>query len=196
MEITWCEVRAIEWMIKHLPAELLQEICWPSSCVLSCSTKHPVPLVLNGPSQFLQCFTVTLCRAHSPTFPSLHLHHSSFSNPSVALPTSQLILQPFCHFTYITAHSPTLLSLYLHHSSFSNLSVTSLTSQLILQPFHHFTYFTAHSPTHLLLYLHNSSFPTLLLLHLRHSSFSNPSFASLTYQVLHIIHLASRPCYR
>ena len=26
--------------------------------------------------------------AHSPTFPSLHLRHSSFSNPYVALPTS------------------------------------------------------------------------------------------------------------
>ena len=48
-----------------------------------------------------------ICRAHSPTFPSLHLRHSSFSNPSVALPMPQLILQPFCCFIYITAHSPT-----------------------------------------------------------------------------------------
>ena len=44
-----------------------------------------------------------------------------------------------------------------------------------------FTYITAHSPT-------------LLLLHLRHSSFSNPSFASPTSQALHLIRLASRPC--
>ena len=51
--------------------------------------------------------------------------------------------------------------------SFSKLSVTSPTSQLILQPFPRFTYVTAHSPT-------------LTLLHLRHSSFSNPSFASPT----------------
>ena len=36
-----------------------------------------------------------LIRAHSPTFPLLHLRHSSFSNISVALPTSQLILQHF-----------------------------------------------------------------------------------------------------
>ena len=49
--------------------------------------------------------------AHSPSFPSLHLRHSSFSNPPVVLPTSQLILQPFRCFTYVTAHSPTLLSL-------------------------------------------------------------------------------------
>ena len=98
---------------------------------------------------------VTGSRAHSPTFPWLHLRHSSFSNGSVALPTSQLILQ---------------------------LSVTSPTSQLILQPFRRFTYVAAHSPTLHSLYLH-------------HSSFSNPSFASPTSQALHLIHLASRPCW-
>ena len=65
--------------------------------------------------------------------------------------------------------------------SFSNLSVTSPTSHLILQPFRHFTYVTAHSPT-------------LSLLHLRQSSFSNPYFASRTSQDLHLRHLASRPC--
>ena len=65
--------------------------------------------------------------------------------------------------------------------SCSNLSVTSPTSQHILQPFHRFTYVTAHSPT-------------LPLLHLRHSSFSNPSFASPTSRALHLIHLASHPC--
>ena len=133
--------------------------------------------------------------AHSPTFPSPHLRHNSFSNPSVALPTSQLILQPFRCFTYVTVHSPTLLSLlrhtlahsptfpspHLRHNSFSNLSVTSPTEQLILQLFRRFTYVTTHSPT-------------LPLLHLRYSSFSNPSFASPTSQVLHLIHLASRPC--
>ena len=62
-----------------------------------------------------------------------------------------------------------------------NLSVISPTSQLILQPFRRFTYATAH-------------FPTLPLLHLCHSSFSNPSFASPMPQALHLIHLASRPC--
>ena len=96
-------------------------------------------------------------RAHSPTFLSLHLRQNSFSNPSVTLPTSQVC-------------------------SFSNLSDASPTSQLILQPFRRFTYVTAHSPT-------------LLFLHLRHSSFSNPSFASPTSQALHLILLASRPCF-
>ena len=118
----------------------------------------------------------------------------SFSNLSVTSPTSQLILQPFRRFTYVTAHSPTLPLLHLRHSSFfasptpqalhlhqhlhelslfSNLSVTSPTSQLILHPFRRFTYVTTH-------------FPTLPLLHLRHSSFSNPSFASPTPQAFHL----------
>ena len=49
-----------------------------------------------------------------------------------------------------------------------------------LQPFRHFNHVTAHSST-------------LPLLHLRHSSFSNPSFASPMSQALHLRHLASRP---
>ena len=94
--------------------------------------------------------------AHSPTFPSLHLRHNSFSYSSVALPTSQLIadnlsvtspssqliLQIFRRFTYVTAHcrmsrahSPTFPSLHLRHNSFSNSSVALPTSQFILQPF-------------------------------------------------------------
>ena len=44
---------------------------------------------------------------HSPTLPSLYLHHSSFSNSSVASRTSQLILQPFFCFSYLTGSSLT-----------------------------------------------------------------------------------------
>ena len=96
------------------------------------------------------------------------IHRSSFSQPTLTkmyrLPTwsywdvatssatasikeamALLILQPFCHFTYITTHSPTLPSLYLHHSSFSNTSVASSTSQFILQPFFRFSYVTSSS---------------------------------------------------
>ena len=62
-------------------------------------------------------------------------------------------------------------------------NVTSPASQLILQYFRRFTYVTAHSLT-------------LPLLHLRHSSFSNPSFASPASKALHLIHLASRPCWK
>ena len=78
-------------------------------------------------------------------FPSLHLCHKSFSNPSVALPTSQLILQPFRCFTCVTTHSPILPSLYLRHSTFSNPFVASLTSQFILQPCFSFCYVTSSS---------------------------------------------------
>ena len=103
--------------------------------------------------QHLRRFTYVT--AHSPTLLSLHLRHSLLSNHSFASPTSQaeLIHQPFRHFTYVTTHSPTLLSLYLRHSSFSNPSVALPTSQLILQPFRCFTYVTGHSPTLLSLLL-------------------------------------------
>ena len=85
--------------------------------------------------------------AHSPTLPSLYIRRSSFSNPSVASPTSQLILKPFFRFSYVTVssltspgeppmidmifHSPTLPSLHLHHSSFSNPSIASPISQAL-----------------------------------------------------------------
>ena len=62
---------------------------------------------------------------------------SSFSKLSITSPTSQLILQLFCHFTYITAHSPTLPLLHLHH--------TSPMPQFILQPFFRFSYATSSS---------------------------------------------------
>ena len=42
---------------------------------------------------------------HSPFLPSLYLRHSSFSNPSVASPSSQFILQPFFRFSYVTSAS-------------------------------------------------------------------------------------------
>ena len=55
----------------------------------------------------------------------------SFSKLSVPSPSSQLILQLFCHFAYVTAHSPTLLLLHPHDSSFSNPSFASPTSQAL-----------------------------------------------------------------
>ena len=142
----------------------------------------------------LQAFRhFTYVTTQSPTLPSLYLRHNSFSNPSLASPTSHALhlrhlasrtcssSNLFRQFTNVTAHSQSLLSLYLRHSSFSNLSVTHLshnsfsnpsvalpTSKLVLQPFRRFTYVTAHSPT-------------LPLLHLHHSSFSNPSSASPTH---------------
>ena len=45
--------------------------------------------------------------------------HCSFSNLSVTIPTSQLILQPFRCLTYVTVHSQTFLSLLLCHRLFT-----------------------------------------------------------------------------
>ena len=107
-----------------------------------------------------------MCCAHSPTFPSLHLCHNSFSNPSVALPTSQLIPQPFRCFTYVN---------------------------LILKPFFRFSYVTGSSLTSpgeppmiastscLLLLLFFSSYSSLLSSSSPPlSSFSPPVFALWT----------------
>ena len=44
-------------------------------------------------------------RTRALTLPSLYLRHISFSNPSVASPTSQFIPQPFFHFSYVTSSS-------------------------------------------------------------------------------------------
>ena len=106
----------------------------------------------------------SLCKGSNEPPGSLKAYVTAFSNPSVASPSSQFILQPLFRF------------------SFSNLSVTSPTSQLILQSFHRFTYVTALSPTLLLLHLRHSSFsnpsfasPTSQALHLRHLA-SRPCF--------------------
>ena len=58
---------------------------------------------------------------------------------------TELILQAFRRFMYVTAHSPTLPSLYLRHNSFSNPSVALPMSQFILQPFFRFSYVTSSS---------------------------------------------------
>ena len=124
----------------------------------------------------------TYVKVRSPTLSLLHLHDSSFSNLSFASPTSQDL-----HLCHLTCHacSIVMINLQIKHmfcsSLFSNISDCSRTSELVLQPFRHFTYVTGHSPT-------------LPLLQLRDSSFSNPSFASPTSQDLHLLHLANRPC--
>ena len=52
-------------------------------------------------------------------------------NVTVSSSTSQLILQPFRRFTYVTVHSPTLPLLHLRHSSFSKPSFASPTLQAL-----------------------------------------------------------------
>ena len=120
-------------------------------------------------------------------------NNSSFSKPCVALPTSQLILQSFRCFTYVTAHSATLPSFHLRQNSFSDPSVALPTSQLILQPFRRFIYVTTHSPTLPPLYLRHSSFSNPSVALPTSQLISNPFFASPTSQALHLSHLASRP---
>ena len=93
----------------------------------------------------------TYVTTHSPTLASLYLRHTSFSNHSVASPTSQFILQLFFRFSYVTSSSlnspgePPMLR--LRHKSFSNPSAVLPTPQLIPQPFRCFTYVTVHFPT-------------------------------------------------
>ena len=118
----------------------------PSFASLTSQALHLIHLASRPCSSTSEYDLQCMSRAHSPTFPSLHLRHNSFSNPSVGSPTSQFILQhlfrfscsfskPFRHFTYVTTHSLTLPSLHLRHNSFSNPFVALSTSQLILQPF-------------------------------------------------------------
>ena len=80
-------------------------------------------------------------RAHSPTFPSLHLRHNSFSNPSVALPTSQLNLQPFRCFTYVTAHSLIFLSFLLRHRLFTYVVLRAAYGNYRVKMFINYTLF-------------------------------------------------------
>ena len=58
-------------------------------------------LNLNNILQPFRHFTYVI--SHSSTLPLLYLHHSSFSNPSVASPTSQFILQHLFRFSYVTS---------------------------------------------------------------------------------------------
>ena len=149
--------------------------------------------------QPFRCFTYVT--EHSPTIISLLLRHrlftqravnavqqqSSFSNISLTSRTSQLIRQPFRRFTYVTVLSPILPLHHLRHSSFSNPSVASPTSQLTLQPFFRFSYVTGSSPGEPpILSSSRAHSPTLQSLHLRHSSLSNPSFASPKSWALHL----------
>ena len=73
--------------------------------------------------------------AHSSTLPLSYLRHSSISNPFVASPMSQFILQPFRCFPYVTAHSPSLSLLHLRHSSFSNPFVAYLRHSSFSNPY-------------------------------------------------------------
>ena len=95
--------------VGEVTERLENELCYDSTNSAHSPTYQSLHLHHNLFSKLRHFTYVTI---HSPTLPSLYLSNSSFYNPSVALPTSQLILQPFRCFTYVTAHSPTLLSLF------------------------------------------------------------------------------------
>ena len=72
----------------------------------SCDVGEAKEGLENEQSSFSKAFSrFTYVIAHSPTLPSLYLKHSSFSNPSIASPTSQFILQPLFCFSYATSSS-------------------------------------------------------------------------------------------
>ena len=75
------------------PSELSEEL------VDAGEAKEGLKLILQAFRHF------TYVTAHSPTLPSLYLRHSPFSNPSVASPTSQFILQPLFRFSCVTSSS-------------------------------------------------------------------------------------------
>ena len=80
------------------------------------SPGEPAELILQPFRHFIYVTT------HSPTLPSLYLHHSSFSNPSFASPMSQFILQPFFCFSYVTSsslNSPGELPMVFSHLNLS-----------------------------------------------------------------------------
>ena len=136
LRVSWCWLSWLRtpslWIFVHIFAPLRKHPCkytnvYINNCsyrtnstihrIIKCLRKYKEQHKEQSSSQSFVRYFVT--SSNSPNLPSLHLRHNSFPNPSVALPTSQLILQPFCCFTYVTAHSPTLLSLLLCHKLFT-----------------------------------------------------------------------------
>ena len=88
------------------PGELSEELVtrkngWRMNCDVGEATEWAL-LILQPFRHFTYVTTL------SPTLPSLYLRHSSFSNPSVALPTSQSFSNP-------SFASPTSHALHLIH---------------------------------------------------------------------------------
>ena len=76
---------------------------------MSCDVSEATEGLDNEQSLFLQPFRLfTYVTAHSPILMSLHLRQSSFSNPYVTSPTSQLILES-------SVASPMSQALHLRH---------------------------------------------------------------------------------
>ena len=69
---------------------------------------------------FMSSFTCLLLGKITSWFATPPVYnHASFSNTYIDSPTSQLILQPFHRFNYVTAHSTALPLLHLRHRHFT-----------------------------------------------------------------------------
>ena len=94
-------------------------------------------VVMTRKMLILQAFRhFTYITAHSPTLPLLYLRHSSFSNSSVAPPMSQLILQPFFCFSYVTGFFTYVTWRAAHEMRFSKVcyfTETALGQRMVLQ---------------------------------------------------------------
>ena len=111
-----------------------------------------------------------------PNFPSLHLRHNSFSNPSVALPSHSsfsnhsvipLRNSSFSNPSFASPMSQTLHLIHLASRPCPRTFIIYLLSiyhnHLCIPTFLHFTYVTTHSPTLPSLYLVTAHSPTIPL---------------------------------
>ena len=142
----------------------------------------------------------------SLTFPSLHLRHSSFSNPRVRKSRywEEMLLSPI-HWCDVTKPlyllSGELCTSPLHSNCLYVYTVCSRRGGqcfFVLRSRHTDVVGKSSGRSYVTEQGHNvppfrTRALTLPLLHVRHSSFSSPSFASPTSQALHLIYLASRP---
>ena len=85
------------------PALLL--VGWLNFCLFTAGSHLCICMYCRWLCSFSNLCHFTYITTHSPTLLSLYMHHSSFSNPSIASPTSQFILQPFFCFSYVTSSS-------------------------------------------------------------------------------------------
>ena len=92
----WSNGRIGEWTVTYVK----RRKGWKMSCDVGEVTE-----MLENEQSYLHFSHFTYVTIHSPTLSSLYLRHISFSNHSIASPTSQFILQPFFRFSYVTNSS-------------------------------------------------------------------------------------------
>ena len=118
----WSDGKVGEWARAHRYRDI-QQSSFPKLSVTSPTSQ--LILILKAFRHF------TYVTAHYPTLPSIYLRHNTFSNPSVASPMSQIILQPFFRLSYVTGFSlpspgePPMMKTKIHilkHVKFTKIS--------------------------------------------------------------------------